>query len=296
MLQSMRSSAKYIWIFVTVAFIGGFLLYESSGLFGSAPITSTTAVATVNGQDILVTTWQALSSQLEQQRTASSGESISLDERDAIQNQAFDQLVSDALLSQEMRRRGITVSVDELTKRGQVQSAAAAHAGPRAADQRTVRSREVSTISRQPDGQAERTAVAARELLSGRDSKAETVSADNVRTLDLGCDAVDELPRCARQCRNQLCGVRAERCGRRRRACERCGDSRVLRRAQEGHGAHRTCPCYVHRDSANDHGGRFSGSEKSRDRVARQYRQWRGEVRRCSQGRICRFRVGGTRR
>lgn len=115
MLQSMRSSAKYIWIFVTVAFIGGFLLYESSGLFGSAPITSTTAVATVNGQDILVTTWQALSSQLEQQRTASSGESISLDERDAIQNQAFDQLVNDALLSQEMRRRGITVSVDELT-------------------------------------------------------------------------------------------------------------------------------------------------------------------------------------
>jgi len=115
MLQSMRSSAKYIWIFVTVAFIGGFLLYESSGLFGSAPITSTTAVATVNGQDILVTTWQALSSQLEQQRTASSGESISLDERQAIQDQAFDQLVSDALLSQEMRRRGITVSVDELT-------------------------------------------------------------------------------------------------------------------------------------------------------------------------------------
>ena len=115
MLQSMRSSAKYIWIFVTVAFIGGFLLYESSGLFGSAPITSTTAVATVNGQDILVTTWQTLSSQLEQQRTASSGESISLDARQAIQDQAYDQLVSEALLTQEMRRRGITVSVDELT-------------------------------------------------------------------------------------------------------------------------------------------------------------------------------------
>jgi peptidyl-prolyl cis-trans isomerase D len=115
MLQSMRSSAKYIWIFVTVAFIGGFLLYESSGLFGSAPITSTTPIATVNGQDILVTTWQALAAQLEQQRTASTGESVSLDERQAIQDQAYDQLVSDALLSQEMRRRGITVSVDELT-------------------------------------------------------------------------------------------------------------------------------------------------------------------------------------
>ena len=115
MLQSMRSSAKYIWIFVTVAFIGGFLLYESSGLFGSAPVTSTTAVATVNGEDILVTTWQALSGQLEQQRTASSGASISLDERQAIQDQAYNQLIDGALLRQEMRDRGISVSVDELT-------------------------------------------------------------------------------------------------------------------------------------------------------------------------------------
>ena len=115
MLQSMRSSAKYIWIFVTVAFIGGFLLYESSGLFGSAPITSTTAVATVNGEDILVTTWQALAAQLEQQQTASSGESVSLDQRQAIQDQAYNQLVDEVVLRQEMQRRGITVSVDELT-------------------------------------------------------------------------------------------------------------------------------------------------------------------------------------
>lgn len=115
MLQSMRSSAKYIWIFVTVAFIGGFLLYESSGLFGSAPVTSTTAVATVNGEDILVTTWQTLAGQLEQQRTAASGQSVSLDERQAIEDEAYNQLVDEALLRQEMRRRGITVSVDELT-------------------------------------------------------------------------------------------------------------------------------------------------------------------------------------
>lgn len=115
MLQSMRSSAKYIWIFVTVAFVGGFLLYESSGLFGSAPVTSTTAVATVNGEDILVTTWQALSNQMEQQQTASTGASVSLDQRQAIQDQAYNQLVNDALLSQEIRRRGISVSVDELT-------------------------------------------------------------------------------------------------------------------------------------------------------------------------------------
>jgi peptidyl-prolyl cis-trans isomerase D len=111
----MRSSAKYIWIFVTAAFIGGFLLVESSGLLGGGPITPTTAVATVNGEDILVTTWQTLSSQLEQQRTASSGASVSLDERQAMQDEAYNQLVDEALLRQEIRRRGITVSVDEIT-------------------------------------------------------------------------------------------------------------------------------------------------------------------------------------
>lgn len=115
MLQSMRTSAKYIWIFVTAAFIGGFLLVESSGLLGGGSVTPTTAVATVNGEDILVTTWQTLSSQLEQQRTASSGASVSLDARQAMQDEAYNQLVDEALLRQEIRRRGITVSVDELT-------------------------------------------------------------------------------------------------------------------------------------------------------------------------------------
>ena len=53
MLQTMRSSAKYVWVFLAFAFIGGFLLAETSGLLGSAPVNATTSVATVNGKDIL---------------------------------------------------------------------------------------------------------------------------------------------------------------------------------------------------------------------------------------------------
>jgi peptidyl-prolyl cis-trans isomerase D len=55
----MRASAKYIWIIIVVLFVGGFLLAQTSGLLGRAPVTSTTAVATVNGEDILATTWYA---------------------------------------------------------------------------------------------------------------------------------------------------------------------------------------------------------------------------------------------
>ncbi|MEP6508574.1 MAG: peptidyl-prolyl cis-trans isomerase [Gemmatimonadales bacterium] len=112
----MRSSAKYIWIFLVVAFVGGFLLAETSGLLGTARVTTSTAVATVNGEDILASTWFNATAQLEQQTTQQTGRSVSLDERRHLSDQAFEQLVSDALLRQEYRRRRIGVTNDELAE------------------------------------------------------------------------------------------------------------------------------------------------------------------------------------
>ncbi len=114
MLQTMRSSAKWVFWILAVAFIGGFLLVETSGLLGSSPVTPTTAVATVNGKDLLYTEWQRRSQQLLQQQQQQSGRSLSRDEQRQIENQAFDEMVTEALLQQEYTRRGITVSDDEL--------------------------------------------------------------------------------------------------------------------------------------------------------------------------------------
>jgi len=113
-LQSMRSSAKYIWIFLVIFFVGGFLLVQTSGLLGRAPVTTSTAVAKVNGEEILATTWFSATQQLEQQATQQSGRSVSLDDRKRLQDQAFEQLVADALLRQEYKRRGITVNDEEI--------------------------------------------------------------------------------------------------------------------------------------------------------------------------------------
>jgi peptidyl-prolyl cis-trans isomerase D len=115
-LQSMRSSAKYIWIFIVVFFIGGFLLAETSGLLGRAPVTTSTAVATVNGEDILATTWYNAINALEQQATQQTGRGVTLDERARLSDEAFEQLVGDALLRQEYRRRGIRVTNDEISE------------------------------------------------------------------------------------------------------------------------------------------------------------------------------------
>src|SRR5947199_4660614 len=111
----MRSSAKYIWIIIVILFVGGFLLAQTSGLLGRSPITPTTAVATVNGEDILATQWYQLTQQLEQQATQQNGRSLTLDEHDRVATQAYDQLVMDALLGQEYRRRGIGVTDAEIT-------------------------------------------------------------------------------------------------------------------------------------------------------------------------------------
>jgi hypothetical protein len=110
----MRSSAKFVMWILLAAFVGGFLLVETSGLLGRTPVTPTTAVASVNGTDILYTDWQRRSSQLMQQEQQQGGRSLTQDEVRRIEDQAFDEMVSEILLQQEYDRRGITVSDAEV--------------------------------------------------------------------------------------------------------------------------------------------------------------------------------------
>jgi len=113
-LQSMRSAAKYIWIVLIAAFVGSFLLYETSGLAGRSPVTTTTAIATVNGEEILLTSWQNAVNALEQQQQQQLGRGLTLDERKTLEDRAYDELVTELLLQQEFTRRGISVTDDEI--------------------------------------------------------------------------------------------------------------------------------------------------------------------------------------
>lgn len=113
-LQSMRGIAKYIWIFLFIAFVGGFLLGDVSGLMGRAPVTTTTVVAKVNGDEIPYIAWQNLSLQLATEQERRSGRALNLDERQQLEEQAFNQLVNDVLLQQEYEKRGIRVTDAEI--------------------------------------------------------------------------------------------------------------------------------------------------------------------------------------
>ncbi|HEX9562695.1 MAG TPA: SurA N-terminal domain-containing protein, partial [Gemmatimonadaceae bacterium] len=87
MLQQMRSAAKWIWIFLIVAFVGGFLFVETSGLLGRDQVTTTSVVATVNGVDIPYLTWVNVSNSIAQQREQYTGRGLNLDERREVEDQ-----------------------------------------------------------------------------------------------------------------------------------------------------------------------------------------------------------------
>ncbi|MBL8960231.1 MAG: SurA N-terminal domain-containing protein [Gemmatimonadetes bacterium] len=116
MLQQLRSRSGWVWAIVFLFFVVGFLLADTSGLLGlgPAPITNSTVVAKVNGQEIPWLSWQNLANQLQQQQEQAGGRGLNLDERQRIEDQAFEQLVSNILLSQEYERRGIRVSDAEI--------------------------------------------------------------------------------------------------------------------------------------------------------------------------------------
>jgi peptidyl-prolyl cis-trans isomerase D len=112
-LQQMRSAAKWIWLFVFVAFVGVFLLAETSGLIGRAPLTPTTAVAEVNGSEILYSEWQQRVQQAMQQQQQS-GRSLTQDEVRQVENDVLDEMMLQVILAQEYERRGITVTDEEM--------------------------------------------------------------------------------------------------------------------------------------------------------------------------------------
>ena len=115
MLQQMRGLAKYIWVLVALFFVGGFLLYETSGLLGRTAITPTTAVAVVNGQEIPYNVYiNRVQNEIQAAQQRTQGRSLTEDDNRQIENSVFDQMVAEILLNNEYRKRGIVVTDDEV--------------------------------------------------------------------------------------------------------------------------------------------------------------------------------------
>lgn len=114
MLQSMRSAAKYIWWAIAILFLIGFVFYQQSGLT-SQKVTAGTSIATVNGTDInYIDFQQASQNRIRQEQEGSGGKTLTLDQERRIEDDTYNQMVTNILLAQEYKRRGITVSDAEI--------------------------------------------------------------------------------------------------------------------------------------------------------------------------------------
>ncbi len=117
MLQTFRSYAKYIFWAVAVTFVGGFVFYESSGLFGrdTGPTLGTTVVK-VDGQEVPYGAYQRAVEAAVQSEEQQRGRSLTLDERSQVETKAYDEIVTEILLEHEYKKRGISVTQEEIVE------------------------------------------------------------------------------------------------------------------------------------------------------------------------------------
>jgi peptidyl-prolyl cis-trans isomerase D len=114
-MRQLRENTKWIMLVTVVAFVA-LMVFEwgmdMSG--GSAEAMTGGELGKVNGSSIMFTEWSQTYRSLYQQRQEQADGAISPAENREIEDQAWDQLVMDRLIDQELRRRGIRVTNEEI--------------------------------------------------------------------------------------------------------------------------------------------------------------------------------------
>jgi parvulin-like peptidyl-prolyl isomerase len=118
MMRQMREATKPIMIFTAAAFVA-LMVFEwgmditgrSSGGYGE--------IGSVNGDPVTYEAYQAVYRQLYDQAQRSQEEPITSQQNKELEDAAFDEVVTQILVAQELARRGITVTVDEIREAAQ---------------------------------------------------------------------------------------------------------------------------------------------------------------------------------
>jgi peptidyl-prolyl cis-trans isomerase D len=110
----MRSAAKWIWWAIAILFLIGFVFYQQSGL-SNAKVTAGTTVAKVNGTPIAFIDFQRASQgRIRQEQEGAGGKTLTLDQERRIEDDTFNEMVTNILLGQEYKKRGISITDQEI--------------------------------------------------------------------------------------------------------------------------------------------------------------------------------------
>ena len=115
MMQAFRNAAKPIMVVVAITFFA-WLVLDLSGITGGTGLLTNTSVGKVNGQSIDARSYQTIVQQSINARQQQTPGNLGLEDYEQVRNEVWEQIVQNRVLETEYRRRGITVTDDEVVQ------------------------------------------------------------------------------------------------------------------------------------------------------------------------------------
>ena len=114
-MQAFRNAAKPLMVIVAFTFFA-WLVVDLSGITGNTGLLTKTAVGKVNGRSIDARTYQSVVQQNIDARQREAPTALGLEDYQEIRDQVWEQFVQNTVLDAEYKRRGITVTEDEIAE------------------------------------------------------------------------------------------------------------------------------------------------------------------------------------
>ena len=114
-MQAFRNAAKPLMVIVAFTFFA-WLVVDLSGITGNTGLLTKTAVGKVNGQSIDARVYQSVVQQNIVSRQRESPGALGLEDYEQIRDQVWEQFIQNTVLDAEYKRRGISVSEDEIVQ------------------------------------------------------------------------------------------------------------------------------------------------------------------------------------
>jgi peptidyl-prolyl cis-trans isomerase D len=114
-MQAFRNAAKPLMVIVAFTFFA-WLVVDLSGITGNTGLLTKTAVGKVNGRSIDARTYQSVVQQNIDARQREAPSALGLEDYQEIRDQVWEQFVQNTVLDAEYKRRGITVTADEIAE------------------------------------------------------------------------------------------------------------------------------------------------------------------------------------
>ncbi|HUR95431.1 MAG TPA: SurA N-terminal domain-containing protein [Gemmatimonadales bacterium] len=114
-MQAFRNAAKPLMVVVALTFFA-WLVVDLSGITGNTGLLTKTTVGKVNGRSIDARTYQTVVQQNIDARQRQAPGALGLEDYEQIRDEVWEQFVQNNVLDAEYRRRGITVTEDEIVE------------------------------------------------------------------------------------------------------------------------------------------------------------------------------------